>query len=155
MFASAERVEELLAAFAGVSVAAVNGPRETVIVGAAEAVRGAREALKRSGLVAAVPSRCPHAPDSPLVEPILDEFEEFARGFVFETRRIALVSNLTGGRVDVVDAADWRRHLRERVRSRTDRDGRGRGVRGLPRSAPSRCFSRWDARPGTAATRAG
>ena len=115
VFASAERVAELLAPFAGVGVAAINGPRETVIAGAAEAVREAREALKRSGMDSRS-LKVPHAPHSPLVEPILDEFEQFARGFRFGTPRIALVSNVTGARVDVVNATHWRRHLREPVR---------------------------------------
>ncbi|RJP73831.1 MAG: acyltransferase domain-containing protein, partial [Candidatus Zixiibacteriota bacterium] len=100
-----------------VSLAALNGPANTVISGAAPAVAAIREALQHSG-IASVPLNVSHAFHSPLVEPMLDEFERIAAGVRYAAPRIDLVSNLTGEPIGnhEIDAGYWRRHARRPVR---------------------------------------
>jgi len=101
-----------------VSVAAINGPREVVISGNCEAVQAVLKDLKARGIEARS-LNVSHAFHSPLMEPILDAFEEVAARLTYNAPKIDLVSNLTGevvGRGQVCDAGYWRRHLREPVR---------------------------------------
>src|SRR5262249_21182055 len=55
---------------------------------------------------------------SPLMDPILDEFERIAAGVTRHSPRITLISNLTGERAgsEITTPGYWRRHLREAVR---------------------------------------
>lgn len=115
VFADAAAVAEVIAPFAGVGVAGVNSPRETLIAGAAEAVAEAVAALKAHGLDSR-PLKVPHAPHSPLIEAALPAFAEAARGVRFAPPRIPIVSNVTGAPVEVLDAAYWCRQMREPVR---------------------------------------
>jgi acyl transferase domain-containing protein len=116
VLAEADRVAETIAPFAGqVSVSAINGPRETLIAGAAEAVEAARAVLASQGMDSRT-LKIPHAPHCPLIDPVLDQFEELAGGIHFAPPRIRVLSNLTGQPVDRLDARYWRRHMREPVR---------------------------------------
>ena len=53
------------------------------------------ERLRQEG-VESKPLTVSHAFHSPLVEPILDEFEQFARGVEYRVPNVDLVLNLTG-----------------------------------------------------------
>ncbi|MEM7530532.1 MAG: type I polyketide synthase, partial [Chloroflexota bacterium] len=79
VFADADVVAEALRPFhAQVSIAGINSPKDTLVAGAAEAVDALLATLKEAG----VDSRrldIPHAPHSPLMDPVLDEFEKIAR----------------------------------------------------------------------------
>ncbi len=116
VLAGAEPVREVLGPWDGrVSVAGMNGPFETLIAGDASALEEAIGALSAAGL------ECrrldiPHAPHSPQMDSILDEFEALAATVTYSAPRCRFVSNVTGGVVDAVDAHYWRRHLREPVR---------------------------------------
>lgn len=101
-----------------VSIAAVNGPRNTVISGERNAVHSVLKKLQLEG-VSHQELAVSHAFHSPLVEDMLDNLEEVAGRIRFEAPRIPLVSNLTGqifGEGRVPDAEYWRRHARETVR---------------------------------------
>lgn len=116
VFGSVEMVAPVLAAFEpGIGVAGVNGPRETLVAGAADVVHAALAALKDAGIDCRI-LRVPHAPHSPLVDPVLDEFEAFAANLTYDQPRVPLISNVTGSMVGSVDARYWRRHMREPVR---------------------------------------
>lgn len=101
-----------------VSIAAVNGPAQTVISGAAADIAAACELFTAAG------TRCrqltvSHAFHSPLVEPILDSFEREVAGTRLSAPRLRLVSNLTGRLADaeeIVKPSYWKRHIREAVR---------------------------------------
>ncbi len=116
VFADAERVDACTDEFPGLSIAAYNGAN-TVLSGPAEDLEQAV-----AGLVAA-DVRCAwldtsHAFHSALIEPALDEFEEFANGFEFAAPQRILVCNRTGaavGRQVKLDAGYWRRHARQPV----------------------------------------
>jgi amino acid adenylation domain-containing protein/thioester reductase-like protein len=117
VFAGEAQVAPILEPFLDrASIAAANGPENTVISGEQEAVTAILERLE--GIVAR-PLTVSHAFHSPLMEPMLDAFEEAAGRQRFEAPRIPLVSNLTGQILEpdeIPDAAYWRRHVREAVR---------------------------------------
>ncbi|GAA2352040.1 type I polyketide synthase [Streptomyces violaceusniger] len=101
-----------------VSIAALNEPGSVVVSGAEEAV--SKVAAKFEGAGRRVRRlRVSHAFHSTLMEPMLDEFEEVARGLRFGPPRIALISNVTGEPITAEQACSpryWVRHVREAVR---------------------------------------
>ena len=99
-----------------VAIAAVNGPENTVISGDADAVDALVDEFESSGvgLQRLVVS---HAFHSPLMDEMLDTFEEFAAGIDFKPPTIPLVSNLTGQvMTEAPTARYWRDHVRGAVR---------------------------------------
>lgn len=102
---------------ADVGIAAVNGPTTTVISGRRQDVEAVIADLALDDDEVR-PLDISVAAHSPLVEPILDEFER-AVGEVRRRRpEIGLVSSMTGSFVvdEPTSPAYWRRHLREPVR---------------------------------------
>ncbi len=118
LFVDEARVARALVPYAAqVGIAAVNGPETTVVSGERAAVRAliADLALEADDYR---PLDIRIAAHSPLVEPILDEFERVVAGVRLAEPQIGLVSSLTGALVDgaITQARYWRRHLREPVR---------------------------------------
>ncbi|MFY1632304.1 type I polyketide synthase [Solwaraspora sp. WMMB335] len=117
--ASAQDVTALLDGYAGqVAVAAINGPEHTVISGEKTAVQAVLERLEED-FVLTRPLRVSYASHSPLLEPILDEFEKGIAGQEYGEPRIPFMSTYqaTMLRSGIChDAAYWRRQLREPVR---------------------------------------
>ncbi len=119
VFAPEAHLTAALASRAGeVSVAAVNGPSQTVISGTADAVAALCAEFSAAGLrCKALPVS--HAFHSPLVEPVLDAFERAAGAVTFAPAQLRLVSNLSGQLArpgELTSPAYWRRHVREAVR---------------------------------------
>ncbi|NUO79482.1 type I polyketide synthase [candidate division KSB1 bacterium] len=101
-----------------VDVAAINGPENVVISGAREAVDEILRQLESEGH-RNKPLVVSHAFHSPLMEPMLDEFERIASEIKYSAPRIPLLSNLTGQFVaddEMTSARYWRKHVREAVR---------------------------------------
>ncbi|MGW0940592.1 SDR family NAD(P)-dependent oxidoreductase [Streptomyces sp. NPDC002666] len=99
-------------------IAALNGPRATVVSGEAGAVD---EIAARAAGTGARTRRLTvsHAFHSPLMEPVLAEFHEVVSGLDFRPPALTVISDLTGQAVDPDDFASagyWVRHVREAVR---------------------------------------
>ncbi|MFZ1085639.1 MAG: type I polyketide synthase [Terracidiphilus sp.] len=100
------------------AIACLNGPENTVISGSESAAQAAMQEFSAHG----IPCRrlaISHAFHSPLVEPILDEFETLARQIGYSRPRMGLLSNVTGRLAEgdeMSNAAYWRRQLRQPVR---------------------------------------
>jgi acyl transferase domain-containing protein len=114
---SAAAAAAAAAGYPNVAVAAVNGPGETVLSGPLADLAVIRTELARAA-IACRPLRVSHAFHSPLMEPVLDEFEMLAATLRLREPELPLVSNLTGEVVrpgELADGHRWRRHLREPV----------------------------------------
>ncbi len=127
VFASEAQVATAVAAYNGqVSISAINSPENIVISGRREAVQSVVLALEAEGIETRR-LKVSHAFHSPLMEPILDIFEQIAAKILAQTAikvnysspNIGLISSLTGKLVtgkDVAQAEYWCRHIREPVR---------------------------------------
>lgn len=120
IFADASHVVPVLEAYRNeVTIAALNGPSNTIISGRAEALRHAVQTLEASGYSTRMFPATSHAFHSPLMEPMLDAFEAAADSVSFSAPRIPLVSNRTGEFLDPTEQPGphyWRQHTREPVR---------------------------------------
>lgn len=118
-FAEEARVADIIGAdSAEVAVAAVNGPENTVISGRTDAVQRVCTRLEQHG-ISHQPLKVSHAFHSPLVAPMLAEFEQVARRVRFEAPRLPMVSNVTGRLVEGTEASEagyWVDHVRRPVR---------------------------------------
>jgi acyl transferase domain-containing protein/acyl carrier protein len=117
-FTPAAVVTEALAPFATtVSVATLNGPHHTVFAGAQVDLDQVVEILEAQGVQTQF-LEVSHGFHSPLMDPILDEFEESAQAIVFKPPQVPLASTLTGQFLEpdqIMDAAYWRRQARQPV----------------------------------------
>lgn len=117
VLAAPQRVEALVSAHPGLSIAAYNGAN-TVISGPVELVKRAVAPLEAEGLEHRMITAS-HAFHSAMLEPMLDAFERSAQASTPHVPQLPLVSNLTGQRLEagqLLDASYWRRHAREPVR---------------------------------------
>jgi acyl transferase domain-containing protein/ubiquinone/menaquinone biosynthesis C-methylase UbiE len=114
-----QQVQEAIAGWGDrISIAARNGPRNTVISGDEQAVEEVVERLRAAG-VDSQRLEVSHAFHSARMEPMLDQFEGIAEGIQYRRPQMAMVSNLTGRMVEgeeVCQARYWRRQVREAVR---------------------------------------
>ena len=116
VFADAERVEQVADEFPQISVAAYNGSN-TVLSGP---VADLEQIVAR---LTGEEVRCTwldtsHAFHSELLEPVLDEFDSYAKGFEFAVPTLPLICNRTGEVITAetpLDGGYWRRHSRQPV----------------------------------------
>lgn len=114
----AEVAPAVAARAARVSIAAVNGPAQTVISGVAQDVAFVCEQFAAQGR-RCQPLTVSHAFHSPLVDPVLDRFEQVVAGMSLAAPQRRVISNLSGrlaGAGELTSPAYWRRHMREAVR---------------------------------------
>ncbi len=101
---------------ARLSIAADNGPQQTVISGAAEIIDRIADELRRQGVGT---TRLPvsHAFHSPLMEPILDAFAKLVSTIPLRAPRFPIALNLTGelSGNELQTADYWQRQLRRPV----------------------------------------
>ncbi len=119
IFAEEERVLQAIAPYGNeVSIAAVNGPVAVVISGTGSAVSLVIEALQKDG-IKSQHLNVSHAFHSPLMDPILDEFEQVAKSVEYRSPQIGIISNVSGKLItdnSICNPAYWRQHARRTVR---------------------------------------
>jgi myxalamid-type polyketide synthase MxaB len=116
VFASSDRAAAAIKNAGGnVVVAVINGPENTVMSGDATAVDALAASFEADG-VQVKPLNVSHAFHSPLMDEMLDEFEEFASRIQYHAPRFPLAVNLTGQLMtEAPTARYWRDHLRNAV----------------------------------------
>ncbi|KUZ76235.1 hybrid non-ribosomal peptide synthetase/type I polyketide synthase [Burkholderia ubonensis] len=116
VFADLATVERAIEAYPReVAVAAVNGPASIVISGKRERIAMLVDAFAAQD-IRSVPLNTSHAFHSPLLEPMLDDFQAAAKAVRAARPAIPFYSNLTGAVMDEAPTdAYWRRHCREPV----------------------------------------
>nr|WP_294524331.1 type I polyketide synthase [uncultured Rhodopila sp.] len=100
------------------SIAAINGPEETVISGDADAVADAAAEFGLAGIGSRMLD-VSHAFHSHRLDPMLDALQQRADGITHGEPRITFISNLTGQSLPPgqrIDGRYWRQHAREPVR---------------------------------------
>ncbi|AOX01784.1 beta-ketoacyl synthase [Moorena producens PAL-8-15-08-1] len=118
VMASYEKVNQLIAPYTEqVAIAAINGPVSTVISGAAEAIGTLLDSLEAEG-IKTKQLQVSHAFHSPLMEPMLADFEAVASQMSYNQPRIPLISNVTGAIADesIATASYWVNHVRQPVK---------------------------------------
>ncbi len=131
---------------AGVSIASLNGPSQTVISGDVQLVRAVVACLEVRGRKCK-PLRVSHAFHSPHIEPMLKEFEEICAGTTFMAPSVPVISNLTGEvadptRGELVSARYWVDQVRGTVRFHDGvRAALARGVRTFVECGPDGVLS--------------
>lgn len=116
--ASPDMVEAMIADWSDqLSIAAINAPENVVISGAVSALDEMVEKLQGSN-IEIQRLRVSHAFHSPLMEPMLDRFEQAAANVTYSEPRCSMISNLTGAPLSTAELNPnyWRRHVREPVR---------------------------------------
>ncbi|WP_275558064.1 type I polyketide synthase [Streptomyces sp. 5-6(2022)] len=114
---AADRVGELIANLPDVSVAAVNGPAQTVVSGPVPAVEDLTRLLARDG-VDARRLHTSHAFHSAMMDPAVPEFTAAMAGIRLNAPTVPYVSGVSGTWMTPEDATDphyWGRQLREPV----------------------------------------
>ena len=116
VLAPVEQVATWLPAHPQVSIAAVNGPRNTVISGPRDAVAAVLKQLDTQGIQAA-PLTVSHAFHSALMDPMLGAFETVAQRVAYHPPTLNLISNVSGqmAGTEIAEAAYWVRHIRQPV----------------------------------------
>ncbi|QNP74860.1 SDR family NAD(P)-dependent oxidoreductase [Streptomyces roseirectus] len=101
-----------------IGIAALNGPRSTVVAGDEETVLAVTAQLAGRGHKTRRLT-VSHAFHSPLMEPMLAELAQVVAGLTFSAPRIPLVSTVTGDLASaaaLADPAHWTRQVRQGVR---------------------------------------
>lgn len=95
-------------------IAAINGPRQTVVAGIEEHIAALCAACRERAIPVQrlAVSRAFH---SRLLDPILMPFRDVAAGIAYEPPRIPVIGNTSGAAVKQFDADYWVHHLRQPV----------------------------------------
>jgi len=118
VMASMAKMEPLLKEYgAKVAIAAINGPESTVISGDNGVLAEISAKLEAEGIKTKA-LQVSHAFHSPLMEPMLAEFEAVAKELTYEQPQLTLISNVTGTLADasITTAQYWVNHVRQPVR---------------------------------------
>jgi acyl transferase domain-containing protein len=100
-----------------IAIAALNGPRLTVVSGRRQAIEAMTTALQAKGIKSRAIT-VSHAFHSPLMTTMIDRFRDIAREVQFSAPHMGFVSNLTGALAtdEVAMPEYWCRHILEPVR---------------------------------------
>ncbi|WP_341529475.1 beta-ketoacyl synthase N-terminal-like domain-containing protein [Nostoc sp. UHCC 0302] len=100
-----------------VGIAAYNSPNNTVISGDSQAIQAISATLKAAG-IKTTRLQTSHAFHSPLMQPILAEFQQVAATVTYNSAQIDIISNVTGEKLSptAINAEYWCEHLRSSVK---------------------------------------
>ncbi len=119
IFSNEENVKNILSKVTGkISIAGINGDDNIVISGEKKSVEQVINIFEENN-IEYKKLNVSHAFHSPLMEPILNEFEKVAATVNYKTPSIQIISNLTGKELnkdDIPNEKYWRNHIREAVR---------------------------------------
>ncbi|AOY80184.1 type I polyketide synthase [Moorena producens JHB] len=118
LLASESQVREVIAPYGEqVAIAALNGPSSIVISGKSEAIQEIYSKVSTQGIKAKF-LQVSHAFHSPLMEPMLGQFEVAAWQISYHKPQIPLISNVTGQLIgdDTSTPEYWVNHIRQPVR---------------------------------------
>ncbi|WP_292867177.1 non-ribosomal peptide synthetase/type I polyketide synthase [Nostoc sp. LPT] len=118
LIASEEQVRQIIAPYERtVAIAAINGSESVVISGASEEIGTICHQLEAL-LIKTKRLQVSHAFHSPLMTPMLKEFEQVANHVTYKQPQIPLVSNVTGRPADeqITTAQYWVNHVLQAVR---------------------------------------
>ncbi|WP_375496381.1 SDR family NAD(P)-dependent oxidoreductase, partial [uncultured Nostoc sp.] len=107
------QVREIIAPYSEqVSIAAINSPHSTVISGQETAVKTIVSQLEKQG-VKSKQLQVSHAFHSPLMKPMVVQFEEVARQITYHSPQLKFISNITGAIAteEVMTPEYWCRHI--------------------------------------------
>ena len=99
---------------AGVEISNINAPGQLVISGAVDALERAAELAKERGARRLIPLNVSGTFHSTLMEPVIEEFNEFIQRFEFRKPRVPVVSNVTA--LPLTDATSIREELLSQLR---------------------------------------
>jgi acyl transferase domain-containing protein/NAD(P)-dependent dehydrogenase (short-subunit alcohol dehydrogenase family)/acyl carrier protein len=110
-------VEAIQAYASDVSIAAINGPENIVLSGKHEAIQACKADFEAQGIKTRQ-LKVSHAFHSPLMEPMIPNFERIAREITYSSPSLNLCSNLTAQLVtnEITSPEYWCRHVRQPVR---------------------------------------
>jgi acyl transferase domain-containing protein len=111
-------LEAMIEGSEGLSVAAVNSPKHTVVSGTSEAIDALEKEINRRNLFCRR-LRTSHAFHSPMMEPIMDSFAEAVSKVTLNPPAIPFISGVTGTWITGGEACDpsyWAAQLRQPVR---------------------------------------
>jgi acyl transferase domain-containing protein/2-polyprenyl-3-methyl-5-hydroxy-6-metoxy-1,4-benzoquinol methylase/acyl carrier protein len=117
VFASEDKVSDAIKPYSDqVSIAAFNEPTNIVISGEGSVIQAILGILNEQG-IRSHPLTVSHAFHSPLMDPILDDFEQVAKTVTYRSPKLRFVSCLTGEMAsnEVTGAVYWRDHVRQPV----------------------------------------
>ncbi|MBD2256617.1 type I polyketide synthase [Pseudanabaena sp. FACHB-2040] len=117
VFAPETEVAAAIKPYVQVEIAAINGPKCIVISGQQREVEAAIAPLQARG-IRTQPLQVSHAFHSPLMQPMLAEFEQVAAAVHYSPPQIKLISNVTGeGVTDAIATPEyWCQHVCQPVR---------------------------------------
>lgn len=113
-----ERVESAIITYKDkVAIAAINSPENTVISGDKVCISQIIEVFHSKGITTKE-LNVSHAFHSPLMSPMLGEFEEVANSIIYSSPQIGIISNVTGKLIgaEISTAKYWCDHILQSVR---------------------------------------
>ncbi|BAZ33696.1 amino acid adenylation domain-containing protein (plasmid) [Cylindrospermum sp. NIES-4074] len=117
LIASEKQVRQIIAPLHDkVAIAAINGPENVVISGVSKYISAISRKLEAQG-IKTKRLQVSHAFHSPLMTPMLAEFEQVANHLTYKQPQIPLVSNVTGKLSDhnIATAQYWINHIHQTV----------------------------------------
>ncbi|AFZ33409.1 polyketide synthase (plasmid) [Gloeocapsa sp. PCC 7428] len=115
--ASVDTVAAIITPYQDVAIAAVNAPNSTVISGDSQAI-SAITAILRDRNIASKRLEVSHAFHSPMMQPVVAEFERVAQTIEYALPKIDVISNVTGCVADneIATPQYWCKHILQPVR---------------------------------------